>query len=117
MHVLLSAKALGCGGISFLEKQSQKQRLEVVSLALIRWCSIPGSVFTCGAKRSKCNHEYVNDSSLDTVGKSGADFVPLRELVAGLHYSKIQTSELREKLFGWSLISGSVCLSSIWVLA
>ena len=38
----------------------------------------------------------MKDSSLDTVGESGADPVPLRELVEGLHYSEMQTSELRE---------------------
>ena len=85
MHVLRCAKALTCGGISSLEKQSQKQRLEVVSLVLICWCCISDCIFACGARKSKCNHEYVKDSSLDTVGDSGADPVPLRELVKGLH--------------------------------
>ena len=89
--MLHCAKALGCFGISSLEEQSQKQRLEVVSLALIRWCCIPGYVFACGTGRSKCNHEYVKDISLDTMGESGADPVPQRELVAGLHCCEVQT--------------------------
>ena len=50
----------------------------------------------------------MKDSSLDTVVESGADFVPLRKLVEGLHYSEIQTSELQETLFSWCLISGLV---------
>ena len=50
----------------------------------------------------------MKNSSLDTVSESSADPVPLRESVEGLHYSKIQTSELPEQLFSWSLISGIV---------
>ena len=73
------------GGISSLEKQSQ-QNWKVVSLALIRWGCISNCIFACGARGSKYNHEYVKDSSLDTVSESGADFVPLCELVEGLHY-------------------------------
>ena len=45
-------------------------------------------IFACEAERSKCNQEYVKDSSLDTVGESSADPVPLRELVEGLDYSR-----------------------------
>ena len=42
------------------------------------------------------------------MGKSGADPVPLHELVEGLHYSEMQTSALRELLSSWPLISGVV---------
>ena len=44
-------------------------------------------------------------SSLDTVGDSGTDPVPLCELVEGLHHSEMHTSELLEQIFSWSLIS------------
>ena len=59
----------------------------------------------------------MKDISLYTVGESGADPVPLRGLVEGLHYSEMQTSDLREQLSSWSLNSGVVCQSTIWVLA
>ena len=48
----------------------------------------------------------MKDSSLNTVGDSSADPVPLGEMVEGLHYSEMQTSEFREQLSSWSLISG-----------
>ena len=79
-------------------KNRVRSRIEVVSLVQIRWCCIPNCIFACGARRLKCNHEYVKDSSLDTVGDSCADPVPLCELVEGLHYSQMQTSELQEQL-------------------
>ena len=69
--------------------------LEVVSL--IRWCYISDYIFACKTRRLKYNHEYVKDS-LDTVDESGAVPVPLCELVEGLHYSEMQTSELQEQL-------------------
>ena len=56
----------------------------------------------------------MKDSSLDTVGDSGADPVPLRELVKGLHHSEMQTSELREQLSSWSLISGFIGWGHLW---
>ena len=52
----------------------------------------------------------MKESSLDTVGDFGADPVPLRELVEGLHYSELKTSELREYLSSWFLISDFVGL-------
>ena len=41
----------------------------------------------------------MKDSSLDTVGESGADPVLQRELVEGLHYSKVQTLRISENAF------------------
>ena len=79
---------------------------------LIHWCCISDCIFACGAKRSKCNREYLKDRSLvhDTVGDLGAGPRPLHELVEGLHYSEMQTSELREQLSSWSLFSDFVGL-------
>ena len=87
-------------GLSSLEKQSQQDQ-KVVSFILIRW----GCIFDCGASAigSKCNQEYVKDSSLDTVDESGANPVPLRELVEGLHYCEVQTQR----------IAGNACLLAL----
>ena len=59
-----------------------------------------------GQKRSKCNHGHLKDRSLDTGGESGADPVPLRELVEGLHYCEVQTQQISGKRFLFGLISG-----------
>ena len=105
--MLQCTKSKGYGGNSSLEEQRQSDQ-KVVSLVWIRWGCTSECIFACGARGSKCNHEYVKDSSLDTVGESSADPVPLRNFVEGLHYSKMQTSELQEQISSWSLISGVV---------
>ena len=69
-------------------KNKVRSRTEVVFFMQIRWCCILDCIFACGARRSKCNHEY---SSLETVGDSGADPVPLGELIEDLHYCEMQT--------------------------
>ena len=97
-YVLQCAKAIGYGGISSLEEQSQSDR-KVVSLALICWGCISDCIFACRARRSKCNHEYVKNSSLETVGESSADPVPLRELVENLHFYEVQTQRICWKHF------------------
>ena len=57
----------------------------------------------------------MKDSSLDTVGDSRADPVPLRELVEGLHYSEMQTSKFQEQLSSWSLFSDFSVPGVNWV--
>ena len=56
----------------------------------------------------KRNHEYVKDSSLETAGEFGADLVPLRGLVEGLHYCEVQTQPIVGNAFSLVLISDSV---------
>ena len=97
------------GGISSIEEQSQSDR-EVVSLALICWGCIPDCIFACGARESKYNHEYVKDSSLDTLDESGPDPVPLCELVEGLHNCEVQTQRIAGNTFSFVLISGGLDL-------
>ena len=46
----------------------------------------------------------MKDSSLDTVGESGAHPVPLHELVEGLHYCEVQTQRIAGNAFSLVLI-------------